>query len=69
MRYWLMLVVLVAATAGMAGLSHGEATPLALPLAQFPKQVLTFNDVADVPMSDHPFSKELPSRSGLAADA
>ncbi len=49
-RYWLMLAVLVAATAGMASLSHGEATPLALPLAQFPKQVLGFNDVADVPM-------------------
>ena len=38
-RYWMMLAVLAAAIAGMALMSHGEATPAALPLAQFPKQI------------------------------
>lgn len=49
-RFWLMIVVLGAATAGMATLSHGEATPLAKSLKQFPHQVLIFSQVADVPM-------------------
>ena len=48
-RYWLMLGVLCAAISGMAMLSHGEATPPALPLAQFPKQIDQFNSIADVP--------------------
>ena len=48
-RYWMMLVVLGAAISGMALLSHGEATPPALPLVQFPKQVLQFSSVADIP--------------------
>lgn len=50
MRFWLMIVVLGAATVGMGMLSHGEATPLAKPLKDFPSQVLVFNKVADVPM-------------------
>ncbi len=37
-RYWLMIAVLGAATAGMAMLSHGEATPPAKSLAEFPKR-------------------------------
>ena len=45
----MMLLVLGAAISGMALLSHGEATPPALPLAQFPKQVQQFSTVADVP--------------------
>jgi EpsI family protein len=44
-----MLGVLCAAISGMALLSHGEATPPALPLAQFPKQIDEFSSVADVP--------------------
>ena len=35
-RYWVMIAVLVGAMAGMAHLSHGEATPPAKPLAEFP---------------------------------
>lgn len=50
MRFWLMIAVLCAATAGMGMLSHGEATPLAKSLKQFPNQVLIYNQVADVPM-------------------
>ena len=38
-RYWLMIAVLVGATTGMAYLSHGEATPPARPLSEFPAQV------------------------------
>jgi EpsI family protein len=45
-----MIIVLGAATAGMAMLSHGEATPMAKSLKEFPKQVLIFNQVADIPM-------------------
>lgn len=46
-RYWIMIVVLGVAACGMAMLSHGEATPPALPLAQFPKQIAGFSDMAD----------------------
>ena len=49
-RFWLMIAVLGAATAGMAMLSHGEATPMAKSLKEFPKQVLNFNQIADIPM-------------------
>ena len=38
-RYWLMLAVLLGATTGMAYLSHGEATPPAKPLSDFPAQM------------------------------
>lgn len=48
-RYWIMLGVLCAAISGMALLSHGEATPPALPLAQFPTQVDQYSSVADMP--------------------
>ncbi len=48
-RYWMMLGVLGAAISGMAMLSHGEATPPALPLAQFPKQVSVFSSMRDIP--------------------
>jgi len=48
-RYWMMLGVLCAAITGMAMMSHGEATPAALPLAQFPKQVLGYSSIADLP--------------------
>src|SRR5271157_1339717 len=42
-----MIAVLGVAACGMAMLSHGEATPPALPLAQFPKQIAGFSDMAD----------------------
>jgi EpsI family protein len=38
-RYWAMVAVLVLATAGLAHLSHGEATPPARSLSEFPKQI------------------------------
>ena len=38
-RYWMMIGVLLAATAGMGFLSHGEATPPARPFNEFPKDI------------------------------
>jgi EpsI family protein len=38
-RYWVMLAVLLCATTGMRSLSHGEATPPAKPLAEFPRKL------------------------------
>jgi EpsI family protein len=49
-RYWLMVAVLVAATTGMAYLSHGEATPPAKPLSQFPAKVAGYTTLADWPL-------------------
>ena len=46
-RYWLMIAVLLGATAGMAYLSHGEATPPAKPLSDFPVQVDKYTKVID----------------------
>jgi EpsI family protein len=48
-RYWTMVGVLLVAIVGMKMMSHGEATPAALPLTQFPKQIAGFSSVADVP--------------------
>ena len=50
MRFWLMMLVLGAATAGMAVLSHGEVTPMAKSLKEFPHQILSFSQMADLPM-------------------
>ena len=36
MRYWAMIAVLLAGIAGMGLLSHGESTPPATPLSDFP---------------------------------
>lgn len=44
-RYWVMIALLLAATTGMAYLSHGEATPPAKALTQFPAQVGDFKAV------------------------
>jgi len=49
-RYWVMLVVLFAATNGMSYLSHGEATPPAKPLSEFPTQIAGFKTFADWPL-------------------
>jgi EpsI family protein len=46
-RYWLMIAVLVGATTSMAYLSHGEATPPAKPLAEFPNHVAGYTKAAD----------------------
>ncbi len=48
-RYWTMIAVLLAGTAGMGFLSHGEATPPARPLSEFPKDVGNYRTVADLP--------------------
>ncbi len=48
-RYWTMIAVLLAATAGMGFLSHGEATPPARPLSEFPKDIGSYRDMADLP--------------------
>ena len=49
-RYWTMLAVLLAATTGMAYLSHGEATPPAKPLTEFPTEVAGYKMFGDWPM-------------------
>jgi EpsI family protein len=52
-RYWLMVAVLLGATTGMAYLSHGESTPLAKPLAQFPAQVGPYTKVIEWPLDTY----------------
>jgi len=49
-RYWAMIAVLLGATTGMAYLSHGEATPPAKQLSEFPTQVAGFKAVLDTPL-------------------
>jgi EpsI family protein len=49
-RYWLMIAVLLGATTGMAYLSHGEATPTAKPLSDFPNHVAGYNTAANWPL-------------------
>ncbi|MDR3413950.1 MAG: exosortase-associated EpsI family protein, partial [Formivibrio sp.] len=49
-RYWLMIAVLVGATTAMAYLSHGESTPPAKPLTEFPAQVAGYTKAADWPL-------------------
>jgi len=46
-RYWVMLAVLLGASTGMAYLSHGEATPAAKPLSEFPAKIGAYAKVAD----------------------
>ena len=46
-RYWLMLVVLLGATTGMAYLSHGEATPPAKPLTELPAKIGPYAQVTE----------------------
>jgi len=46
-RYWVMIAVLLAATTGMAYLSHGESVPQAKPLSDFPVQVGSYTKVVD----------------------
>jgi len=49
-RYWLMLAVLLGATTGMAYLSHGEATPPARPMSEFPTKIGAYASVIEWPM-------------------
>ncbi len=49
-RYWLMIAVLLGATYGMAHLSHGEATPPAKPLSEFPDKIAGYSKVIDWPL-------------------
>ena len=49
MRYWMMIAVLLAATAGLGFLSHGESTPPAKPLNEFPKDIDGYQAVAEFP--------------------
>ncbi len=48
-RYWMMIAVLLAATAGMGFLSHGESTPPARALNEFPKDIGSYRDMDDLP--------------------
>ena len=48
-RYWTMIAVLLAGTAGMGFLSHGEATPPARPMTDFPKDIGSYRTVTEIP--------------------
>ena len=50
MRYWTMVSVLLAGTAGMGFLSHGESTPPARPLSEFPKDIGSYKAVSEIPL-------------------
>lgn len=49
-RYWLMLAVLLGATTGMAYLSHGESTPPAKPLTEFPTKFGSWGLIIEWPL-------------------
>jgi len=49
-RYWIMLAVLLGATTGKAYLSHGEATPPAKALSDFPARIGSYTMIADWPL-------------------
>lgn len=48
-RYWAMIAVLLAATAGMGFLSHGESTPPAKPLSDFPNSIAGYHTTENIP--------------------
>jgi EpsI family protein len=49
-RYWLMVAVLLGATAGLAHLSHGESTPPAMPMSEFPAKIGPWATVIEWPL-------------------
>ena len=49
MRYWAMIAVLLAGIAGMGFLSHGESTPPARPLSDFPTDIGSYRTVKEFP--------------------
>ena len=53
MRYWTMVAVLLAGTVGMGFLSHGEATPPARPMNEFPREIGSYKTVAEVPFDQN----------------
>lgn len=53
MRYWTMIAVLLAGTVGMGFLSHGESTPPAHPMNEFPKEIGSYKTVAEVPFDQN----------------
>ena len=52
MRYWTMVAVLLAGAAGMGFLSHGESTPPARPMNEFPKDIGNYSMVAEYPFDE-----------------
>ena len=53
LRYWTMIAVLLAGTAGMGFLSHGESTPPARPLSDFPRDIGSYRTVSDIPFDQN----------------
>jgi EpsI family protein len=51
-RYWVMIAILLGATTGMAYLSHGESTPPAKPLSQFPVRVAGYTQIIEWPLDN-----------------
>jgi hypothetical protein len=51
-RYWTMIAVLLAGTAGMGFLSHGESTPPSRPMNEFPKDIGNYRTVAEIPFDE-----------------
>ncbi len=49
-RYWVMVAVFLAAILGMNHLSHGEATPPAKPLSEFPAKIGPYAQVIEWPL-------------------
>ncbi len=49
-RYWLMVAVFLVATAGMAHLTHGESTPPAKPMSEFPTKIGPWASVIEWPL-------------------
>lgn len=49
-RYWLIIAVLLGATTGMSFLSHGESTPPAKPLKDFPHKVAGYTEIIQWPL-------------------
>lgn len=47
MRYWAMIAVLLAGIGGMGFLSHGESTPPAKPLSDFPMDIGSYRTVKE----------------------
>jgi hypothetical protein len=52
MRYWAMIAVLLAGIAGMGLLSHGESTPPAKPLNDFPTDIGSYRTVKEIPFDE-----------------
>jgi len=48
-----MVAVLLAGTVGMGFLSHGEATPPARPMNEFPREIGSYKTVAEVPFDQN----------------